>query len=87
VPDRSPSIIYSDLCCTLTLDGITVDLQIYRDQESSRWVLEVVNEAGSSTLWDELFDTDRDALLAFEQVVIDEGMKTFLDNGDVQTLH
>ena len=87
MPDPSPPIIYSDLCCTLTLDGITVDLHIYRHQESPRWVLEVVNEAGSSTLWDELFDTDREALLAFEQVVIDEGMKTFLDNGDVQTLH
>ena len=50
-------------------------------------VLEVANEAGNSTLWDELFDTDQDALTAFEQVIIEEGMETFLDGNDIETLH
>jgi hypothetical protein len=85
--DGSPSIIYSELCCTLTLDGITVDLQIYRLEQDARWVLEVVNDAGSSTIWEDQFDTEQDALKAFEEIVIDEGLKVFLDNGDVETLH
>jgi hypothetical protein len=47
----------------------------------------VVNESGNATLWDSLFDTDQDALTAFEETVIDEGIETFLDDGDVETLH
>jgi hypothetical protein len=87
VPDREPHIIYSDLCCRLTLDGVTVDVHIYRLEHDLKCVLEVANEAGNSTLWDDLFDTDQDALTAFEQVVIEEGMETFLDDGDIETLH
>jgi len=87
VPDRDPHIIYSDLCCTLTLDGVTVDVQIFRLKHDPKWTLEVVNETGGSTVWDDPFDTDQDALAAFEQTAIDEGTETFLDDGDVETLH
>jgi hypothetical protein len=88
VPDRNhPTVTYSDLCGTLTVDGITVDVQIYRLGQDAQWVLEVVNIAGSSTVWDDPFETDRDALSAFEQVVIEEGIETFLDNGNAETLH
>jgi hypothetical protein len=87
VPEPDPRIVYSDLCCTLTLDGVTVEVRIYRPEFDPKWALEVVNESGNATLWDSLFDTDQDALTAFEETVIDEGIETFLDDGDVETLH
>jgi hypothetical protein len=87
VSDRSPAIIYSDLCCTVTFAGITVEVQIYRSEHDPKWALEVVTEDGNTTLWDKMFHTDEEALATFEQTVIDEGIETFLDDGDVETLH
>jgi uncharacterized protein len=87
VPEPDPRIVYSDLCCTLTFDCVTVEVRIYRPEHDSKWALEVVNEAGNVTLWDNLFDTDQEALSAFEETVIDEGIETSLNDGDVETLH
>jgi hypothetical protein len=87
VPDCDPNAVFSPLCCTLSLDGITVELRIFHPEDDPKWALEVVNESGNATLWDSLFDTDQDALTAFEETVIDEGIETFLDDGDVETLH
>jgi hypothetical protein len=43
----------------------------------------VVNNRGTSIVWDDKFATDDLALAAFEQVVAEEGMATFLDSGNV----
>ncbi|WP_234792528.1 hypothetical protein [Sphingobium yanoikuyae] len=42
------------------------------------WSLEVVNEHGTSTVWDNLFPTDRDADAAFRDVLAQEGGEAFL---------
>ena len=41
--------------------------------------VEVINENGTSTVWDELFDTDSAAYAAFQSTVEEEGMSAFLD--------
>jgi hypothetical protein len=87
VPDRDPDTTRSDLSCTITLDGITVQIDIYRLADDRRWQLEVVNELGISTIWDDPFDTEQAALNAFKEAVEDEGMETFLSGGDAETLH
>jgi len=47
-----------------------------------------VNTHGTSSVWDDLFDTDEDAYTAFEEAVEEEGMETFLDDEiDNPTLH
>ena len=53
-------------------------LEIYRLEDDLQWVLEVVNENGTSTVWDELFDTDGAAYAAFQSIVEEEGMSAFL---------
>lgn len=85
--DRDPNIIYSDLCHSLTAEGITVTVHIYRLEHDPKWALEVVNECGTSTVWDDLFDTDQQALDALELTVAEEGIETFLDGNDPETLH
>ncbi len=42
-----------------------------------------MNNRGTSIVWDDKFATDDLALAAFEQVVAEEGMATFLDSGNV----
>lgn len=45
----------------LSRDGTTVEIQIYEDGNAG-WLLEVVDEFGNSTVWDESFPTDHPAL-------------------------
>ena len=52
MPDRHPNIITSGLSRTVTVDGVTVVVNIYRLEDDAQWVLEVVNEVGTSTVWD-----------------------------------
>jgi hypothetical protein len=43
---------------------LTVDVQIYR-LEDSKWALEVIDSEGTSTVWDDQFDTDEAAKAEF----------------------
>lgn len=75
-------IIESPLSRTLFRDGVSVQVNIFRVGDDPRWALEVLNEAGTSIVWDDVFDTDQAAFAAFAQTVATEGMATFLDEED-----
>ena len=81
--DRDPNIINSGLSRTVTDQGVTVRVEIYRLDDRPGWTLEVVNEKGTSTVWDDLFDTDDAAYAEFKSAVATDGMKSFLDSGVV----
>ena len=81
--DREPNIVTSGLSGPITRDGVSITLEIYRLEGDTDWSLEVVYNHGTSIVWDDRFKTDDLALAAFEQVVVEEGMATFLDAGNV----
>ena len=83
MPDRDPNIVTSGLSRTVTVDGVTVVVNIYRLEHDPKWALEVVNEIGTSTVWDAPFDTDEEANDAFQLTVDEEGMEAFLDRTNV----
>nr|WP_221239618.1 hypothetical protein [Sphingomonas xinjiangensis] len=64
-------------------DGVTVRVEIYRLEDRPGWALEVVNGEGTSTVWDELFETDDAADAAFRETLAAEGMVAFLDGATV----
>ena len=60
-------IEYSPFCRTVSRDGLTIYVEIFRAPLiDKRWSLEVVDHLDVSSVWDDLFDTDEDALAAFE---------------------
>ncbi len=67
----------SPLSRELTHDGVTVDIKIYRGGDED-WSLEVVNEIGTSTVWDDLFPTDKEALAEAMRTIEEEGISTFV---------
>lgn len=72
-------IIHSPLEQTYSADGHSVRIQIYRSADS-QWILEVVDERGTSTVWDDAFETDKEALEeAFMSIEI-EGVDSFIIN-------
>ena len=81
--ERAPNLVTSGLSRSLTRDGISVKIGIYRLESEPGWSLEVVNAAGTSIVWDVLFPTDDAALAEFDRTVAEEGMVTFLDSGKV----
>ena len=81
--DRDPNIVHSGLSRTVTVQGVSVEVLIYRLEHDPKWALEVVNDAKTSTVWDTLFDTDAEALEAFELTLNEEGIEAFLDRSNV----
>ena len=85
--DEDYEIEVSPLCREETRDGITVEIHIYRGpDEGGKWILEVVDEEDASTVWDELFATDQDALDEAMRAIDEEGIATFLSPPD-NTVH
>jgi hypothetical protein len=70
-------IVYSPLCRQVSQEGRTVDVHIYRGEHENTWILEVVSEDGSSTVWDERFSSDHDALAEVTATILAEGMAAF----------
>lgn len=83
VSDRDPNIVSSSLSRSLTESGMTVTVEIYRLEDRPGWALEVINEAGTSTVWDDVFPTDDAAYAAFRDALDAEGIGSFLDQATV----
>jgi hypothetical protein len=83
-PDE-PEIENSQLSGTVSRDGMTVLVQIYRIAGGSDgWSLEVVDHEGGSTVWDDLFDTDADAYAEFVKTLEAEGIASFTEKPPAQ---
>ncbi len=80
-----PKLIQSALSRTVREDGTEVRIEIYR-LETTDWSLEVVDEAGTSTVWDDLFPTDQAALDEALKTIREEGIGTFL-SGKTDIMH
>ncbi|WP_088189959.1 hypothetical protein [Sphingobium sp. Z007] len=70
-----PELIESSLCRSIEQAGVRLTINIVRIATERGWSLEVVNEHGTSTVWDNLFPTDRDADAAFRDVLAQEGVE------------
>lgn len=75
--DRDPNIVRSGLSGKVHQDGLTVDVEIYRLESEPHWVLEVVDHTGASTVWEDQFASDDDALIAFRSALAEEGIGVF----------
>ena len=78
--EDDPQIAYSPLCGEITRDGVTVRVQIYRLAEGEEgWSLEVIDHEGASTVWDDLFVTDKEAYAEFYRTLEREGIRSFAE--------
>ena len=67
-------------CQELTVDGHTIDVRIYRGIEPpTGWFLEVVDEGGTSTIWDEQFASDDEAMAELNSTLEQEGIGPLVD--------
>jgi hypothetical protein len=67
----------SPLCQAITIDGRTVQVEIYGG-DPGKWILEVVDEFNNSTVWDDQYETDKEALEEVEKAIKEEGIQTLI---------
>jgi hypothetical protein len=79
-----PKLIASKHNGSFTRNGITVQVCIFR-LEDTKWTLEVVDEKGTSIVWDNEFETDDAAHAEFIRSVETEGLDGILR--DPKKLH
>ena len=58
--DDDRVLTLSPLNQTITRNGVTVEVHIYKGADSD-WILEMVDAAGTSHVWDNEFETDQQA--------------------------
>ena len=68
---------HSPLNQRISADGKTVEVQIFRGGGGD-WVLEVVDEFGNSTVWDDQFKTDAEALNEAKETIRNEGIESLI---------
>ena len=83
IKERIPNLVRSGLSGIVSKDNVTVEVIIVRLESESKWSLEVLNNAFTSIVWDDLFDSDEDAYAEFQQTVEEKGIRAFLDNQNV----
>lgn len=76
--DNEFELEYSSHCGEVSRDGLTARVQIYRIVGGVEgWSLEVIDHENASTVWDELFATDREAYAEFDKTLEIEGIRSF----------
>lgn len=73
----------SKLSQTYREGDVTVQIDIYEDGEGG-WLLEIVDENNNSTVWEDSFDTEKEALDEALEALQEEGIETFV--GPVQEI-
>lgn len=71
-------VIISPLSQELSNGNQAVRAEIYKLEGGRRWCLEVVDEYNNSTVWDDAFETDSEALNEAQRIIRDDGIRTLI---------
>ncbi len=75
--NEEPTLEMSLLCQSISSEGNTVHIDIFR-LEGGLWALEIEDEYGNSTVWDDEFESDSAALTEAQKSIAEQGIKTFI---------
>lgn len=67
----------SPLSQRMEVDGKEIDVQIYEDGEGG-WLLEVVDEFNNSTVWDDPFPSDHEAMKELQRALQEDGVDSLI---------
>jgi hypothetical protein len=70
-------LVMSPFCQDLESGGHSVRVEIYGSR-ADEWILEVEDEYGNSTVWDDHFATDAAALAEVKKTVLSEGIESLI---------
>ena len=84
-----PNVVRSPLSQEYTEEEISVRVEIYKVEGTEGWTLEVVDQDGGSTVWQDVFTTDSAAMAEFTEGVQALGLAQLIDpdEDDGSTVH
>ncbi len=88
--DDEPALVIIPLSTRIENENTFVDIEIYRLEDQDFWTLEVVDELGGSTVWEDEFHSDEVALKAVLSVIEQDGLESFMleeDEEDRPSIH
>ena len=80
--NEDPEIEYSAHCQKIDSGGKKLSIEIYRIKGTDGWSLEIVDEYGNSTVWDDLFESDVAAITEAKISILEETASTFVGPSD-----
>jgi len=82
--DTEQQYEFSEFSGQFVDDGVVVVIGIYRPAGTNAdWTLEVVDQEGYTTIWDDSFATDREAFEEFLATIQRDGIRSVLE----QSIH
>lgn len=83
VDDDEPNMVNSGKSQRVIVDGLPFSIEIYRLETDKTWTLEVVDHEGTSHVWDDLFESDKDARNTALEAIKAEGALAFMRGDNV----
>ncbi|HTE40416.1 MAG TPA: hypothetical protein VK629_06295 [Steroidobacteraceae bacterium] len=77
-----PELEISPMSQLISSGGCTVNVQIYRLVGGASWTLEVEDEFGNSTVWDDTFPSESAALTEAKNTILAEGVGSLIGPED-----
>ncbi|KRE05828.1 hypothetical protein ASE63_05765 [Bosea sp. Root381] len=84
-----PNVVRSPLSQEYSEEEISVRVEIYKVEGTEGWTLEVMDQDGGSTVWQDVFTTDSAAMAEFTEGVQALGLAQLIDpdEDDGSTVH
>lgn len=80
--NEDPMLEMSPFSQEISSGGHTLKIEIYRLEDEDNWALEVVDEFGNSTVWDDVFQTESAALIEAKKSILEETVTRFIGPKD-----
>ena len=80
--NEEPEIEMSEKSQTVSSGGKNLSVEIYRIKGTQGWSLEVVDEFNNSTVWDDLFETDSEAIAEAKKAILEDRAGAFVGPSD-----
>lgn len=77
-----PNIVLSGMSDDVRVDGVPFRIDVYRLEDDRAWTVEVIDENGTSSVWDETFATEKAAFNFALAEIRSEGGEAFRNGGD-----
>lgn len=81
--EEEPNLITSSKSQKVVVDGYPFSIEIYRLETEQAWTLEVVDYEGTSHVWDDQFNSDKDARNEAVKELEAEGAVAFMRGNNV----
>ena len=80
--NEEPRLEISPLSQSISSAGRSVNVEIYRLEGDTSWVLELEDEFNNSTVWDDKFESDAAALTQARQTILSDGIHSLIGPAD-----